>query len=119
MDNEVYYIAVASSDGIVVNNHFGRAKTFYIFEVNEQDEFKCVEKREVEPVCNRRNHDDDRLRENLLKLKDCKYLLVSKIGFEAAHVAESLGIGSYEIPGVITDSINHLINYIKIEKLFA
>lgn len=29
MDKEEYKIAVASSDGIVVNNHFGRAKDFY------------------------------------------------------------------------------------------
>ena len=31
MDKEEYKIAVASSDGIVVNNHFGRAKDFYIY----------------------------------------------------------------------------------------
>lgn len=30
MDKESCFVAVASSDGIVVNNHFGRAKSFYI-----------------------------------------------------------------------------------------
>ena len=33
MDEKDYRIAVASSDGIVVNNHFGRARAFYIYEL--------------------------------------------------------------------------------------
>lgn len=116
-EEESIKIAVASSDGIVVNNHFGRAKTFYIYSVNESC-IQLLEKRELEPVCEMGNHDDDRLRENLDKLIDCQYLLVSRIGDGARAAASGVGIEAFEIPGIIEKSIEKLIQYIKIQKLF-
>lgn len=110
-------IAVASSDGIVVNNHFGRARTFYIYKV-EEDNIRVIDKRELEPVCEMGNHDDDRLRENLEKLKDCDYLLVSRIGDGARAIAAGAGLEAFELPGIIEKSIEKLIQYIKIQKLF-
>lgn len=44
-------VAVASTDGVVVNEHFGRAKEFLIYEVNEQGEYAFIEKRESAPRC--------------------------------------------------------------------
>ena len=117
MDKKKNLIAVASSDGIVVNNHFGKARTFYIYE-EKDDKITYVEKREVEPVCNGGNHDDDRLQENLEKFTDCKYLLVSRIGYGAAAAAQSYGIDTYELPGMIEDSIRQVINYEKVKYLF-
>lgn len=116
-DQEEIKIAVASSDGIVVNNHFGRAKTFYIYKVKEDDQ-ELLEKRELEPVCEMGNHDDNRLLENIQKLIDCDYLLVSRIGDGARAAALNAGIEAYEIPGIIEKSIEQLINYIKIQNLF-
>lgn len=117
MDKKKNLIAVASSDGIVVNNHFGKARTFYIYE-EKDDKITYVEKREVEPVCNGGNHDDDRLQENLEKFTDCKYLLVSRIGYGAAAAVQSYGIDTYELPGMIEDSIRQVINYEKVKNLF-
>ena len=111
-------IAVASSDGIVVNEHFGRAQKFYIYD-SDESELKLVEIRNVTPVCELGNHDDDRLKENAKTLSDCQYLLVSKIGQGALRVLESLGVESFEIPGIIQESIEQLIKYIKIQALFA
>lgn len=119
MDKAGYLIAVASSDGIVVNTHFGRAKDFYIYQVDDFDEIHLREKREVAPVCEGGNHNEERLKETLSKLSDCQYLLVSRIGDGAVTMAESMEIESYEIPGVITESVEQLIKYIKIKKLFA
>jgi predicted Fe-Mo cluster-binding NifX family protein len=117
MDKSKNLIAVASSDGIVVNSHFGKATTFYIYEEKEE-QIRYVETRKVEPVCSRGNHDDIKLRENLEKFSDCKYLLVSRIGMGAATKAESLGIAVYEIPGMIEESIQRLLRYEKIKNLF-
>ena len=117
MDKDQYKIAVASSDGIVVNNHFGRASEFYIYQINDK-KIQFIEKRNVIPVCDRGNHDDNRLKENLLTFKDCKYLLVSRIGEGAVSMARQVGIECYEIPGVIEDSINQLIKYNLIKNLF-
>jgi predicted Fe-Mo cluster-binding NifX family protein len=118
MDKERCLIAAASSDGIVVNQHFGRASAFYIYE-SADGIAEFVEKREVVPVCEGGNHDEIRLLENLKKFSDCKYLLVSKIGDGAAAVAESLGIACYEIPGVIEESIEKMQNYEKIKELLG
>lgn len=118
MDNETYRIAVASSDGIVVNNHFGRAREFYIYQVDREEHIHFFEKRTVTPVCDGGNHDDEKLQRNLETIQDCKYLLVSRIGNGASDMAERLGIESYEIPGIIEESINQLIKYIKIKNLF-
>lgn len=117
MVKEVKKIAVASSDGIVVNQHFGHAREFYIYEV-VGDDVKLLEKRKVEPVCDGGNHDDKRLGENMDKIGDCNYLLVSKIGYGAVAVAKQRGVIPYEIPGMIEESIQQLLNYIKIKKLF-
>ena len=60
------------------------------------------------PVCTNGSHKDNKLMENLQKLSDCRYLLVSRIGTIAANAAESIGIECYEIPGLIEDSIEQL-----------
>lgn len=90
MANENYLIAVASSDGIVVNNHFGRAGSFYIYEVNDDESIDFFEKREVTPICDGGNHSEERLKENLLIFQDCRYLLVSRIGSGAADMAQQI-----------------------------
>lgn len=110
-------IAIASSDGIVVNNHFGKAKIFYIYQA-ENESVSLLEQRQVEPVCDYGNHDEERLIKNLEIISDCDYLLVSRIGDGARHCALSMGITSFEIPGIIEKSIEKLIKYIKIQKLF-
>lgn len=118
MDRKPYLIAVASSDGIVVNNHFGRASKFYIYSVNEKDDIALIEIREVIPVCDSGNHDDNRLQNNLNVLKDCSYILVSRIGYGASNMAEIMGIECFELPGEIEQSIERLIQYKKINQLF-
>ena len=111
-------IAVASSDGIVVNNHFGRASTFYIYDVDADKEIRLVETRKVKPICDGGNHEDNRLKDTVVKFRDCDYLLVSRIGNSAAALAESYGILVCEIPGEIGESIKQLIKNIKVKKYF-
>lgn len=118
MDKESYFIAVASSDGIVVNSHFGKAGSFYIYKVNESESIRFHEKREVSPVCDGGNHNEEKLKENLLRFQDCRCILASRVGSSAADMAESLGIEIYEIPGLIEESIKQLIKYRKVIKLF-
>ncbi len=117
MDN-AYKIAVASSDGIVVNQHFGHADKFLIYEVKNDKTYRFVEIRTVEPVCNCGNHDDRKLTENLQKIQDCKYLLVSKIGMGASMRAEHLGINPMELPDMIEESVRKVISFEQIQNLF-
>ena len=116
-DKKKIRIAAASSDGIVVNRHFGKAETFYIYEV-EGEEVTLLEVRKLSPVCNSGNHDPDRLKTSIKKLSDCRYLLVSRIGNGAEQMAECFGLKAYELPGIITESIQKMLQHIRIQSLF-
>ena len=117
--DDSFKIAVASSDGVVVNKHFGKSKVFLIYEADEDGNVHLEEERHVTPVCEGGEHDEDRLDQNLLELSDCRYLLVARIGSEAYLHAERYGIQSYELPGLIEESIDKLIKFIKIQNLFT
>lgn len=118
LEERVYKVAAASSDGIVINQHFGRADTFYIYEVAGAGNYRFLETRTVTPVCNGGNHSDKELRENISKFKDCKYILVSRIGMGAANIVEQSGITPMELPGMMEESLDKLITYEQLQNLF-
>ena len=111
-------VAVASSDGIAVDEHFGRSAKFYICDLTDASMVQR-EIREVTPVCAGGNHDEEAMDNNLKSLSDCRYLLVSRIGNNAALAAKRYGIESYEIPGIITESLDQMIRFLKIKELFS
>ena len=110
-ETDVYKVAAASSDGIVINQHFGRADTFYIYEVAGAGNYRFLETRIVTPVCNGGNHNEEKLCSNISEFKDCKYILVSRIGMGAANRMEQFGIIPMELPGMIEESLSKLITY--------
>jgi nitrogen fixation protein NifX len=112
-----YRIAVASTDGKVVNQHFGKAEEFYIVEVEEDETYKSIEIRKVPPVCTGANHDDNAMQRNVEFLSDCRYVLVSRIGQGAENALDRHGITAYIIPGLIEESVNKLTSYVQVDKL--
>lgn len=116
--DEKYKVAVASTDGKVVNQHFGKSELFYIYQIEPDWKFSLVEKRELPPVCHGESHDADLMLRNIKSLNDCKYLLVSKIGNVAANMVQAQGITPMELPGFIDESIEKLTIYEQIENLF-
>ena len=115
---EEFKVAVASTDGIVVNSHFGKAATFYIYKKNPKDNtWKLVERRLVPPVCEGGEHDDARLQNQVKKFSDCKYILISRIGLGAAQMLEQNKIYPLELPGLITESLEQLVMYEKLQQL--
>jgi len=112
-----YKIAVASTDGKVVNQHFGKADQFYIIEVDEDNRYELVELRKLPPVCQGGDHDDDAIQRNVKSLSDCQYVLVSRIGQRAENELEGQGISVYIIPDIIEDALNKLISYVEINNM--
>ena len=92
-----YLAAVASTDGKVVNQHFGRADRFHIVEVSEKG-FRYKESRYVTPPCHRGSHDENGFLSARETLKDVSAVIVSKIGGEAENFLESEGFRVYEAP---------------------
>jgi predicted Fe-Mo cluster-binding NifX family protein len=121
MDNTEYKytIAVATSDGIVVNRHFGKAEQFLVLALDAENQIHRLEMRSVNPVCAGGTHEDDRLEKAADSLTDCKYVLVSRIGQGAAQVLEQKGITPMELPGMIEDSVQKLVQYEEIQKLLT
>lgn len=112
-------IAVASTDGKLVNQHFGRADKFYILEADEDTaKFKLIEKRNGVPVCIDGDHEENQMKKAVNNLSDCQYVLVSRIGIRARNELEAFGLEVYEIPGIIGESVDKLIRYIKVRRLF-
>ncbi len=76
---EKILVAVATKGGGVVNQHFGHAKEFQIFEVDGV-EAKFVGHRKVDHYCQGGYGEDATLSNIIAAIKDCKAVLASKIG---------------------------------------
>ena len=104
-----FRVAVASSDGKFVNQHFGMASQFLIFEVDDQREYKFLELRENTPACSVEGHSDDSLARSVELISDCKAVLVSHVGPGAVDVLASQGIETYIAPIFIDEALKELI----------
>ena len=106
-----YKIAVASSDGKVVNQHFGRSRQFLIFEVSDQEEYTFAEVRESEPPCGIGEHDEDMLQKAVELLGDCRFVLVSQIGPGAEHALRSKGVKPFAVADFIDKALERLVRF--------
>lgn len=103
-----YRIAFASSDGKVVNQHFGRTKKFLIFEI-EDSSAEFVELRENKPACQGFEHTDKVLGRSIELIADCKAVFVSQIGYGALAALQAKGIRTFEAPCFINDILGKII----------
>jgi len=106
-----YKVAVASSDGKVINQHFGRSKQFLIFEINDQGKFNFLELRPNTPPCGFGEHLEDDLQRTVALLSDCRTVLVSQIGPAAKQALITKGIHVYSAPLLIDRALLKLADY--------
>lgn len=104
-----YKIAFASSDGKVVNQHFGRAKHFLIVEIDDKD-YKYLETRVNEPACQDFQHTQDAMDKSIELISDCKAVFVARIGQGALAQVEAKGIKGIEAPYFIEDVLDKILN---------
>lgn len=96
--------AVVSTDGKNVNDHFGKAERFLIFDWDGQP--RLVETRSAEPLSvGDLNHafDADKFNRVASVLKDCSQVYVTRIGDTPAAKLTSLGIVPVTFNGAIDD----------------
>lgn len=103
-----YKVAVASSDGKVVNQHFGRSRQFLVFNITDQGTAEFIELRQCEPPCGLGEHDEDPLVKAAEQLSDCSFLLASQVGPGAEALLRSKGIKTFEITGFIDNVLEKL-----------
>ncbi|MGF1491387.1 MAG: nitrogenase cofactor biosynthesis protein NifB [Microcoleaceae cyanobacterium] len=88
-------VAVATKGKRLVNQHFGHAKEFQIFEVDGV-EAKFVGHRKIDQYCQGGYGEDATLGGVIKAIEDCKGVLVSKIGDCPKHELLEAGIQPYE-----------------------
>jgi Uncharacterized conserved protein len=101
-------VAVATSDNIVVNQHFGHSQHFFIYDVNDEEDFRLIEDRRVKPPCSFGEHDQNCLEEAIQQLADCQYVLCKRIGSGALCMLLEYGIQCYEVGDYINSSLKVL-----------
>ena len=102
-------VAVASKDGVMVHQHFGRATHFQIYDLDEAG-FQFVETRENTPSCHFDQTAEGESHEPVVRLlADCRIVLVARIGPGATQVLRSRGLTAYETPMYIEDALQRLV----------
>ena len=114
MDKAVYRVALASTDNRFVDQHFGRAESFLIVDVDENGNYEEIEQRFVNPVCNGGFHDAAKLKRGVDGVADCNFVLVAKIGAGAMNELEERGIAAFEMPGEVGLALKKLDGYLKL-----
>ena len=113
-----YKVAIASTDGETVNQHYGKAEKFYIYSINDEVGYDLVEERQVEPVCMDGAHEIYKMKKSVLRFTDCRYIVVSRLGTAANAALSAAGITAMELPGSIDDAILHIWKFNQIQNLF-
>jgi predicted Fe-Mo cluster-binding NifX family protein len=103
-------IAVASRDGLNVDQHFGHAERFLIYEVSVT-EAKLVGEKKVERYCSL--DQDHPLRGHLLKaisesLTGCRAVVCAQIGQAPQMEMERLGLDVFVTDGAIQPTLVEL-----------
>ena len=101
-------IAVASNDGVNVDEHFGRARSFQIYRLHDAGH-EFIETREIGPVCSGHAHDDDALSKTAQALSDCRGVVAAQIGAGAIDALIIYRIMAFTLPGSIVEAIDTLV----------
>lgn len=96
-------VAVASTDGININEHFGRAKEFLIYEVNETGTYQFLESRQIPPATGSEHmHAASRAVE---LLADVEAVLAAQIGPRAEMELMGKGVFALAVTGPVDQAL--------------
>ena len=97
-------IAVATTDGKMVNEHFGRMENFYIYVITSEGPVK-VDEVSVKPLSTGdKNHpfDSERFQSIANALQGCERVYVTRIGERPAEELQNAGIEPVVFQGEIS-----------------
>lgn len=95
------YVAVASEEGLLINQHLGEVTTLHICAPVENGGYKFVEVREAPP-----KGSEDRWEALAEILSDCRAVLVSGVGPKPMGILKEMRIIPLEVSGLIEDGLN-------------
>jgi nitrogen fixation protein NifX len=96
-------IAVASTDGKIVDLHFGDANRFLIFKIEEgKGKFQEIREKTPMPL----NNHQERWVASIDLINDCKAVLCSKIGNEPTIELRKLGIKPIQLDCDVKEAVD-------------
>ncbi len=108
-------IAITSIDNVLVEQHFGAAVRFQVYEIGA-GEYRFIEARDTSPSCDRGETNAARRIHHVLDaLSDCTAVLASCIGPCAAQELQARGMRYYITYEYIETALRKLIT----QKVFA
>jgi len=99
------YVAVATLEGFLVNQHLGRAEEFYIYDKIDTG-FELKGSRKSPPT----GIGDERWKLMAEILNDCRVVLVSAAGGKPVEFLKKSGIEVIEMEGLIEQGLEHVFN---------
>ncbi|MFK4752968.1 NifB/NifX family molybdenum-iron cluster-binding protein [Oceanobacter antarcticus] len=84
-------VAVASKDGVSINQHFGHAQTFVVYQLTA-DNIESLEQREVSLYCHGHSADHAAMADILTTIQDCDAVLVARVGDGPADKLRAIGV---------------------------
>ncbi len=106
------YVAVASNEGILVNQHLGEADKIYVFRETPNG-YKLVNQRATPEV----GGGDNRWEELAEILKDCRAILVGGIGPKPSGILSRSGLKIVEMSGMIDQGLDHIYKGVELRTL--
>ena len=102
------YVAVATREGMLVNQHLGETRTFTLFGIDPEDEeeFVTIGTRDAPPSGGRETR-WEALGETL---KDCRAVLVSAAGTTPREALKAAGLQVVEMEGMIDAGLSHIFH---------
>lgn len=107
-----FRIAVASNDGITIDQHFGKADKFLIFQF-EGTMIELIEERKNIPICGTNGHSEEKVYETIELISDCEVVFVNRIGIGPALALQEKGIKFYEVSIGINEALERFAKYKK------
>jgi nitrogen fixation protein NifX len=109
--------AVASSDGKFINQHFGHAEQFLIFDIDDEGKYEYVELRKNKPTCSGGDHTAGSMQDAVNLLEGVNVVLVAQIWPGASQNLLLNGIQSFSVPSYIDEALEKLgASYMKKKK---
>jgi len=104
-------IAFASSDGKVIDQHFGWSKTFYLFEIDKES-FNLL--KEIDSSQEIEN-EQEKLNYKIETIKDADIMYCTQIGPTASKMVQSAGIHPVRVENgeQISDAVKQIHNMLE------
>ncbi|GHT32411.1 dinitrogenase iron-molybdenum cofactor biosynthesis protein [Bacteroidia bacterium] len=88
----MYRIAIASNNGESVNQHFGQAENFLIYEISDEGEIEFIDDRAV--GANNHSPSPQQVADSIA---DCRAVFVLRIGQQSSRIVRERGITPFEV----------------------